>query len=672
MQYVLKALAGLCLLLFVLLCPNLVGAQTSDSIITRELEEVQVSGSKKRFLAASISPLQVLSGEALQRLNSFSVADAIRYFSGVQLKDYGGIGGLKTVNVRGMGTQHVGVFYDGMQLGNAQNGIVDLGKFSLDHVEEVSLYNSQNPDIFQPAKSFGAASSIYIKTLHPTFKDSQSYHIKAAFKTGSFGLINPSVYWQQKVAANIATTLSAEAINAHGRYKTRYQKWAYDTTIIRQNADVASQRIELAIQNLNKDTATHWKIQGYFYNSERGLPGAIVAERFYNSQRLWDKNFFAQGFLQHRFSDRYRVQVRFKYANDFTRYLDTTIKKIGGAPLNNTYRQKELYTSLVNEFAIKNWWKISLATDWVFNQMTANLEEFAYPRRNSKLIAAATEMSWDKLTLSGSVLGSFINERVEHGDTAREKQELTPALNLSWKPWNHIPLSLRSFYKRIFRMPTFNDLYYTIVGTTTLKPEYANQYNIGVQYGKYFSHFNSGFNLQADAYINEVQDKIIAIPANNLFRWSMINLGSVAIKGINIHTSYFLTLKENVTLNGTLNYSYQEAVNKTTGQRSYGNLIPYAPKHSGSATLQCSYQNWGINYSFIYTGERYMLPENDPQNYLMPWYTHDLALTQKIALKKSSFIVAAEVNNLFNQYYDVVINYPMPGRNYLVKLSFNL
>lgn len=50
-----------------------------------------------------VIPAQKLSGEELKTLNSFSVADAIRYFSGVQIKDYGGIGGLKTVNVRSLG-----------------------------------------------------------------------------------------------------------------------------------------------------------------------------------------------------------------------------------------------------------------------------------------------------------------------------------------------------------------------------------------------------------------------------------------------------------------------------------------------------------------------------------------------------------------------------------------
>lgn len=75
------------------------------------------------------------------------MADALRYFSGVQLKDYGGVGGLKTIDIRSMGTNHMGVFYDGIQLGNAQNGLVDLGRFSLDNVEEIALYNGEGSDL---------------------------------------------------------------------------------------------------------------------------------------------------------------------------------------------------------------------------------------------------------------------------------------------------------------------------------------------------------------------------------------------------------------------------------------------------------------------------------------------------------------------------------------------
>lgn len=96
-----------------------------------------------------VIPAQRLAGDGLQRLGAHSVADAIRYFSGVQIKDYGGVGGLKTVNIRSMGTNHVGVFYDGIELGNAQNGVVDLGRFSLDNMEVVTLYNGQKSAIFR-------------------------------------------------------------------------------------------------------------------------------------------------------------------------------------------------------------------------------------------------------------------------------------------------------------------------------------------------------------------------------------------------------------------------------------------------------------------------------------------------------------------------------------------
>ena len=96
-----------------------------------------------RVVRREVIPVKELSGERLQRLNSHNVADALRYFSGIQIKDYGGVGGLKTVNIRSMGTNHVGVFYDGIELGNAQNGTVDLGRFSLDNMESVTLYNGQ-------------------------------------------------------------------------------------------------------------------------------------------------------------------------------------------------------------------------------------------------------------------------------------------------------------------------------------------------------------------------------------------------------------------------------------------------------------------------------------------------------------------------------------------------
>ena len=122
-----------------------------------------------RFAQYEIIPPQKLKGKDLERLNSQSIADALRYFTGLQIKDYGGVGGMKTVNIRALGSQHVGIAYDGIMLSNAQNGQIDLGQFSLDNVDEITIYNGQKSYIFQSATDFGNAGTIYIHTHSPRF-----------------------------------------------------------------------------------------------------------------------------------------------------------------------------------------------------------------------------------------------------------------------------------------------------------------------------------------------------------------------------------------------------------------------------------------------------------------------------------------------------------------------
>ena len=116
-----------------------------------------------------VIPVQSLSGDKLEKLAAHSVADAIRYFSGVQIKDYGGIGGLKTVNIRSMGTNHVGVFYDGIELGNAQNGVIDLGRFSW-IIWKLSLYIMVRKVPFSNRRKILVLQVLFISSReHPFF-----------------------------------------------------------------------------------------------------------------------------------------------------------------------------------------------------------------------------------------------------------------------------------------------------------------------------------------------------------------------------------------------------------------------------------------------------------------------------------------------------------------------
>ncbi len=191
-----------------------------DSLETETIKVISLY--KKNF--KEIIPAQIIQGEELERLNSHSVADALRYFSGVQIKDYGGIGGLKTINIRSMGSQHVGVFYDGIQLGNAQNGLVDLGRYSLDDLEEISLYNGQKSEIFQPAKDFGSSGSIYLQPKTPVFKGNRKMNLVIRAKSASIDLFNPSFRLEQKISDRVSSSFSGEFMQSDGIYRFRYAK----------------------------------------------------------------------------------------------------------------------------------------------------------------------------------------------------------------------------------------------------------------------------------------------------------------------------------------------------------------------------------------------------------------------------------------------------------------
>lgn len=209
MKYLFLSLAWI-----VLIQPLDASAVERTDSLSHQLREVVVEARKP---GEDLIPAQTLSGEELHRLNSNSVADALRYFSGVQVKDYGGVGGIKTVNIRSMGTNHTGVVYDGVELGNAQNGQIDLGQFSLDNIEALSLYNGQKSEILQPAKDFGSAGTIYMRTRTPVFNEGETYHARATVRTGSFDLLNPSALVELKLSKRVSASLSAEWVNSSGK-----------------------------------------------------------------------------------------------------------------------------------------------------------------------------------------------------------------------------------------------------------------------------------------------------------------------------------------------------------------------------------------------------------------------------------------------------------------------
>ncbi len=669
-----SARRAVCLLVFLGMLST---ARAQTDTATTQLQEVTVYARANRL--DDMVPTQRLGGTQLEALSGHSVADAVRYFAGVQLKDYGGVGGLKTVDIRSMGSNHMGIFYDGVQLGNAQNGQVDLGKFSMDNIEEIVLYNGQKSDLWQPAKDYGSGGTIYLHTRQPRFQEGKNYNVRVGYKVGSFGVQNPSMLWEHRWSSRLSSSLSAEYLHATGKYKYRYRRTyangttAWDTTATRQNGDVEAFRVEGALHGrFGKGT---WNTRLYYYDSERGIPGAIVNNVWKHHQRQWDRNAFAQGSLKLYPSSRYKMLVRWKLAQDWMRYLnpDTTSMYV-----NNRFLQREVYLTTAHHVTITDAWQADVSADWQLNTLSSNQTNFANPRRNTLLWALATSYQLWRFRAMGSLLGTHTRDHVKSGYSGDDHNRLTPAIFLSYR--HNQALTIRAFYKQIFRMPTFNDLYYTDVGNISLEPETATQYDVGVLWTTTTRaprlHLQSlSVELKVDAYLNWVDNKIVAIPkGSGQYRWMMMNIGKVRIRGAELSAQTVAKPHPDWAVSLLATYTYQSAQDRSDptdrGEGgTWNGQIAYIPHHSASVTANVGWRSWSLNYAFIYVGERWHNSANILANHEEPWYTSDLSIRRQLRLGSTLCSATLEVNNLLNQQYEVVLNYPMPGRNWKLILK---
>jgi len=637
-----------------------------DTIRTKTLPNVEVVTQVRTSTAKQTAPMQVMNKRNIERLGVQELSEAIRLFSGVTVKDYGGIGGLKTVSIRSLGAQHTAVSYDGVSIADAQSGQVDISRFTLDHVDMVSLSTGLSDDIFQTARIFASAGTLHIQTLKPRFDDKSS-HVTSKIKGGSFGLINPILSYSQKLNNQWSASLVADYMRADSKYPYTLVNGTLKTREKRLNSDIETIRLESNIYGLLGKNGGEIEAKLYSFHSGRGLPGSV---NFYSqtaTERLWNDNSFFQTRYKNRLSEIITIQAVGKYAYSYARYKDVNNKYAAGFQEDRN-TQYEYYGSAGLFATPFKSLSTSLVTDYAHTQLHNNFLNAAQPQRHSSLTAFALQYKSNYLTSTGSLLGTYVSDKIENGNRPNDWKHLSPAIAFSWQPINNKPFRIRSSYKDIFRTPTFTDLYYLRAGNTKLKPEKAKQWNVGLTWSGAIGSTLPYLSLSADGYYNKIEDKIVALPT--LYIWKMMNMGEVEIKGVDVNVSAELPLSK--TINTTLmgNYTFQSAIDITNPEaKNYKDQIPYTPRHTGNGAVTVETPWINVSYLLTAVSERYALPQNTKANKIDGYTEQSVSVNRIFKLKNVTLRLQGEVLNLADAQYDVIQYYPMPGRSWRVSIT---
>ncbi len=629
-----------------------------------QLQNIVVTDSKNKHEVTSTSPLFIINNKNLNVTGITDIADALNRLPGITIRDYGGAGGMKTVSVRSFGTQHTGVSYDGIMLSDCQSGQIDLSRYSLENVDNISLIIGDNDNIFLPAKNASLPAVINIKTIKSPTNDTAP-HLTTQLKVGSFGYISPFIRYEQNFSNNFAFSAIGEFVYAENNYPFTLRNISVVTKERRTNSRMKSGHGETNfLWTINTRNQLDGKL--YYYDNDRLLPGQVRYYTNISNEELRDQNFFAQVGYRTFNSNNLSLKLSAKYNWAASKYKDGSYND---GIKDADYWQREVYTSACLLYTPLKDWAFSYAADYSFNNMNSSLSTDTHPFRHTILQSATAKYKSERLSIIGKVLFSLYYNDAKYGNSARDMRKLSPSLSLAYKVLKHKDLYVRASYKNIFRAPTFNESYFYHYGSTDLLPESTDQYNIGLTFLQDITK-RTNARITFDGYLNHVKDKIVAVPYN-MFIWTNVNVGKVRVLGLDAtaNINHKLSGKHSVVL--TASYSLQKAENRTNPESPYyGYQIAYTPLHSGSVSL--CYENPWVNLTVHGTGmsSRNSNNEHYEDSNIPGYFETGITLFRMFEIVKKEITIRGDIKNIFNKQYEIVKGYPMPGISYQFSINY--
>jgi len=595
------------------------------------------------------------SKEEISKIPALQISDIINKSPGVYIKNYGGAGGMKTANIRGTNASQSIILLDGVQLNSKQNSIYDLSLLPLSFIEEIEVTRGGSSDIFG-ANALGGA----INLLSPKQK-SNTYKIN--YNLGSYNEHKLSLALPTFEVNNFLFTLATSALLSKGNYKFNFDEYGVTNELQRENSQFDNFGIFFNSDYLINDVNfLNFKTINTY--TDRGVPGAVVQNRI-ESKYATIKEFSSFNNLLYnlQINNNYFVKINLIGKYNHQKYNDdqpNAIETLKSATFLNT----EFITNINNLWKLPNF-NINSNIEYSYSNLIGDMLDKCVGRevsRNNFSIA----LYLDKIFQIKSNQNISITPSGRIDLYSNFKPSYSYAIGglyqLSLK--NKSIFEIKGRYSNNFRIPSFNELYYFNYGTSDLRPEKSQSFDLSTSFA-----FVDIFKFEISGFLINTRDQIISIPKNTI-SWAAMNLGKVLTNGIEILLS---TSAFDKKLQTSFAYTLQEARDKSLESLNYNKLIIYTPQEILNATISYSpIKPIFLQLNGEYTSHRFSLPDNSYESMLSNYLILNSSIAYQFNYNKIDCRLQFEINNILNNNYHIILNYPMPGRIFRIGLKLEI
>ena len=611
----------------------------ADDVVETD-EHILVTANRSQqdsFLALSAN--QIITRESIEQLQVTSVSDILKTVAGMHVANQGGAGQVSSVYTRGTNSNHTLILIDGVKVGSATLGTVNLSTISAQQIERIEIVKGPRAALWG-SDAIGGVIQIFTKQ-HNNGEGivSISAGSNGLFQAAaSIGFGNQQHQYTLNVSSENADGFNAYVSDPSNPYDINEpDEDGYDrqTVSLKGNSqftETISMNLVTRFEESNSDYDASYPDSPCWDDYTKICPSYYA-----NKQTTENYHLRLAGVYQ---TDKLSLEASIAQSQDQGATYGNGIDKSDADEIKTERDQ----FSLVGNYQLTAETGFSFGTDWYEESVSTNTD-----KDNST--PGFQAWSLDKRSVSAVFLqarhqaNQFIFEVAgRYDDIEKLGNEFNYNVSMGYQLPENWLVSMNS--GTAFKAPSFNDLYWPGSGNPDLRPESSETHEILVRK----SADNSL--IEISLYDTEVED-LIAWSPNEFGQWQPANINQADMQGIDVNYSgnYY-------DFDYQISLTYVETEDQSTGEE-----LLRRPKFTANYALNYHWQAWSFGTVISYRDKAKDSGNVDLDDY---WLV-DLTTSYQI---NEAYKVAAKVSNAFNKSYQSVLNYQADDTNYSINVSY--